>query len=184
MNSKVNLIIPFSGFYETIAGYVIECAIEHEIEINNNIKSLDYKKMQEQYKNQYCDKLESLFKANNCEIDIADAKIVSPNEYNFMNDEIHCNVQFDKLLNVVRYAVKNCWNTVERLAIEYLSSRSGFHSFYDDISDASKWTTRDISKFTVEWKIIIEAVFLHIIGDDINSFELEDYEIEVMELDE
>ena len=119
-------LIPFSGFYGSIHdSYMYDVLEMREAELSD----IDWENVFEEYAKEYVKKL-----AEWMDISLEYEELVSPKEYNFMNDRIFAKISrsdFAKILSAVRGEALN--NKVK----EMFTSRSGFISHYPN--HISEW---------------------------------------------
>ena len=127
----IETTINFGGFYESIhSGNIdsmIECQIEHAD--LKDLDSVDYRKTELSYVNDYCAKFSSyIFNEYKQNIDFKDLKIWSPSEYNFKTDKIDCTVNLNQANKLNQLFLK------DNDFLEYLEARTqsydGYHSYY------------------------------------------------------
>ena len=109
----------FGGFYHSQHSENIDSKIES---YGYDWEEIDYKKTYINYSKAYLNKL-----SNELDINISFISLDSPIEYNFITDNIFCNISnkdFKSLLDT--YDTKELFNYIEQRS----KSRSGFTSFY------------------------------------------------------
>jgi hypothetical protein len=124
-------LIPFSGFYGSIHNSYMDDVLEmREAEVS------DWRNVFEEYAKEYVKKL-----AEWMDVSIEYEELISPKEYNFMNDRIFAEISrsdFAKILCAVRGTTLN--NKVRQM----FTSRSGFISHYPNrISEWGRISTWD-----------------------------------------
>jgi hypothetical protein len=124
-------LIPFSGFYKSIHDSYMDDALEmREAEVS------DWRNVFEEYAKEYVKKL-----AEWMDVSLEYEELISPKEYNFMNDRIFAEISrsdFAKILCAVRGTTLN--NKVRQM----FTSRSGFISHYPNrISELGRISTWD-----------------------------------------
>ena len=124
-------LIPFSGFYKSIHDSYMDDVLEmREAEVS------DWRNVFEEYAKEYVKKL-----AEWIDVSLEYEELISPKEYNFMNDRIFAEISrsdFAKILGAVRGTTLN--NKVRQM----FTSRSGFISHYPNrISDWGRISTWD-----------------------------------------
>jgi hypothetical protein len=132
MESAMKTTVPFQGFYETIHYAHFENLIEDEIEFDT--KELQVKLAKDFAK----------FVANEHNIDLTFVDLYSPSEYNFSSDVITADIP----LQQVKELVKEVGETLNEVARELFTSRSGFISFYspdvEDWGDPDTWDEHQV----------------------------------------
>jgi hypothetical protein len=124
-------LIPFSGFYGSIHNSYMDDVLEmREAEVS------DWRNVFEEYAKEYVKKL-----AEWMDVSLEYEELISPKEYNFMNDRIFAEISrsdFAKILCAVRGTTLN--NKVRQM----FTSRSGFISHYPNrISEWGRISTWD-----------------------------------------
>jgi hypothetical protein len=136
----------FNGFYNTI--FSIDNLISDRIEdinqtrLDNNLTLIDSNKLFElievdnnEYQNdvavECCNVIEHKLKELNLISSIKFNSVISPKEYNYINDRIDCTIELsqDNIINIKKYLELNSTWFSQYLHSEY-SSRNGFMSFY------------------------------------------------------
>jgi hypothetical protein len=122
---KIETVIKFGGFYESIHSYVIDSYIDSLNDSGNypeyHYENIDYKNTKKSYIENYCSEFESyILNEYNIHIDFKNISLNSPEFYNYCNDTIYCDVD--------KKQVKNAE------FLEYLKNNTksydGFTSFY------------------------------------------------------
>jgi hypothetical protein len=147
MPDKIEIVLPFSGFYESLHDALIDDAIDSLFQndrgdTNEGLKyrvhaSCDFRAVWRAYAKEYAEQfahahgLPSLtFKA-----------LESPREYNFTTDRIFCDIS---PVDVARLFAETTTETLTEFARARFTSCSGFVSFYSpDVSDWGDVTTWD-----------------------------------------
>jgi hypothetical protein len=130
---KIETVIKFGGFYESIHSAVIDSRIESYYEKGNypeyHHENIDYKNTNKSYIENYCNELENyILNEYKIHIDFKNISLNSPEFYNYSNDTIFCDVDKKQAKNLIDHFIKNAE------FLEYLKnntkSYSGYISFY------------------------------------------------------
>lgn len=138
-NGKIEIEIPFSGFYNSIHDAVIDNDIESFCDYNKIDHDLiwdceiDWNAIQKEYANDYANAFAHLV---GCEIDFSE--MTSPREYNFSNDRIFGIVDRNDI-DRIRAQVYSHPDWSEYVKNNY-SSYDGFWSNYDSSVNHTDWT--------------------------------------------
>src|SRR5574337_795111 len=144
------IVIPFSGFYESYWSDAIDHEIEQlaewkaedededldEDEIKTILNdSLDHAKARGLVAKAYVEAYENFVnEETGLQIALDYESLSSPREYNFTTDRIFCTISAEDVQALWEYVDKAEFDKVCR---KHLTSRSGFHSFYDP--DYTTW---------------------------------------------
>lgn len=133
----------FDGFYGTEHGFAIDNLVEQELEyrdqeLNEDISDIDfdYPSIRQQYANEYVKRINDALPP---EIDLQLQEIVSPREYNFVNDRLMCTLSEPAIRFLVKAVNRH---TMRRLLIDAFTSYDGFYSFYSN--DIDEWYFDDV----------------------------------------
>jgi hypothetical protein len=130
---KIETVIKFGGFYESIHSAVIDSRIESYYEEGNypeyHHENIDYKNTNKSYIENYCSELENyILNEYEIHIDFKNISLNSPEFYNYSNDTIFCDIDKKQAKNLIDHFIKNSE------FLEYLKnntkSYSGYISFY------------------------------------------------------
>lgn len=134
--------IPFSGFYESLHDRELDTTLERMFEVDgsgNEINQyllnmardcVDWREVHKAYASEYAENFAH-------EFDIPGMTFESlrcPREYNFETDRIYCEVP---PMAIARIFAETRRETLDSVAAEMFTSRSGFSSFYSP--DVSNW---------------------------------------------
>jgi len=153
-------VIPFTGFYETIHNervfdYDYEAELLREYTNNNDFieeflsevhMRADFVKAREAYARDYCKEFQS-----ETGIAIDFESLTSPREYNFATDKIYAHIELSEL--------QRHYNEVDKAKLaqafkERFTSRSGFHSFYDNQPPSKplvEWDHNELETLLLAW---------------------------------
>lgn len=149
-----SIVIPFSGFYESIHDSFIDHAIEQlftdhetgeELEIPESFYQTSYctRATFESYAREYLSAFQHYLK-HELEIDISLTfeSLESPREYNFSTDRIFAKISLDDIQKLM-----DCTNqgTLKQVIDKRHTSRSGFHSFYT--TDLEEWLEKPLEQW-------------------------------------
>lgn len=179
----------FNGFYgnshfdndyelEREIDYIHESRRENvmnELENGSIDLDFDYVKYQKDVAKELCDYIQTEFINNSLNIKIEFERVVSPREYNFVNDTVDCQISCDveKLLEICQENVAKFTKYVS----ENFTSCSGFHSFHSN--DVNDWLDLDYINDNTEYRV---GTLLDFIGREIFDMyepDLSDLNIEV-----
>ena len=132
--NKIETVIEFGGFYESIHSDLIDDKIESYYEDDDNPlyheDNIDYKKTNDSYIEDYCSKFESyILNEYKLNIDFKNISLNSPKFYNFATDTIYCDVDKKQAEKLTNHFDK------DSEFLEYLKDRTtsynGYMSFYE-----------------------------------------------------
>ena len=143
---KVQTFLPvFNGFYNTLFDDILDNAVDNQIEYYNeqNGTDLNYDNFDFDFitlQNEICkdaiskveDKLNEI--GINCSIKYE--TLISPRDYNFINDSINIEINFKKFSQVVEILEQN-YDSFSKYIKDNYTSRDGFISSYSNYS--SDW---------------------------------------------
>lgn len=141
-----NTLIPFSGFYESIHDSEIDRALEQEFSdssgnANDGLVSrafdwVNWRAVHVAYAKAYAEQFSEEFEILGLEFE----SLQSPREYNFTTDRVFVNIPDSE---VIRILAETPRTTLDAVAAEWFTSRSGFSSFYspdvDGWGDLATW---------------------------------------------
>lgn len=167
---KTTIRIPFCGFYESEASYMIDQEIEQSFDYERTGESgipddfydhWDHKPVSEAFAVSYVDCFVNWLK-NDHDIDISLTfkSLYSPRYYNFETDRITCEINQEDVLKL--------WNLVDtkelsQVIIARHSHCSGFVSFYSNEMNANEWSKSIHDWDEVQLETLLIAV-LHTFG--------------------
>ena len=138
-NTKTLVKIPFSGFYNSVHGSIIDSALEYQSKcyadsdkVNNIILNLlninHYDKITEELSKLFVESINELFWYEyDIKLDLEFDSLKSPRFYNYSTDEIYCYIDNDKINELVTL-LDNENDFIEVLKDKY-QSRDGFIVF-------------------------------------------------------
>ena len=143
---KREIVIPFSGFFQSLHDGEIDNAVDHFFQDESGesrpalsarlYDSCDFRAVFNGYAREYAEQFAREFSLPSLEF----CELVSPREYNFTTDRIFCTIGQGDIDRLLSEAQKDL---LAETAAEWFTSRSGFISFYSpDVAewgDASKW---------------------------------------------
>ena len=143
---KVQTFLPvFNGFYNTLFEYLIDNAVNNQIEYYNeqNSTELNYDDFNFDFitlQNEICkdavSKIEEKLNEIGINCKIIYENLISPREYNFSNDSINIEINFKKFSQVIEILEQN-YDSFAQYIKDHYTSCSGFISSYS--SYASDW---------------------------------------------
>lgn len=137
MAQRIEVRVPFQGFYESIHIDAIERAEEvrnEELEESEQeVVSLTNENIRE-YVGHYLTRLSGRLP---CEDDFTDFRVISPREYNFDTDQILATLHANTLRVLLAEAKSLDAEGLRQRVQEELKSRSGFAPFYSN--DLASW---------------------------------------------
>lgn len=180
---KIEIEVPFSGFYESYHDQFIEDAIENafnydydtgeEIELGDKYDKarwdadIDWKTIQEGYSKGFAEEFGQRF-----DLDLEFVDMTSPQFYNFSTDRIFANVPVDQI-NKIRKEVEAHPEYPGYIKERY-TDRDGFWSnFPSDYKDEG-WTREELQP--VQYRTILEFYLSYIeIDEDWEVYLMEDF---------
>ena len=144
MTTKLEINIPFSGFYESIHSHRIDDHIEQDLEYAEEypdevdiedlatFESTDFRKVYFYYARDYVAEL-----ADKTGLDISFEKLDSPKFYNYRTDDIYATITLEDAKKVVDYCVNQSRGLLKETIQKRHSHRSGFISSYSN--DLNEW---------------------------------------------
>lgn len=164
MPDKYQIVIPFTGFYETVHGDAMDDAVDYALDCNEGEKQLEYddlvidmKGFMEEYSKAYLEAV-SEFLSNNCDIDVEFEffELFSPREYNFETDIITAYITEEGLNAILEHTD---WGLMARIVIEAFTPRSGFAPFYT--ADFSQWVLQGVKEWDrVQLGLLLEQFII------------------------
>lgn len=141
-----NTIIPFSGFYDSLHDSETDRALGQCLSDSNGdpydslvsraFDCINWRSAHVAYSEAYAQAFAEEFEIDGLEFE----SLQSPREYNFTTDRIFVNIPDGE---VTRIYAETPRATLDAVAAEWFTSRSGFSSFYspdvDDWGDMAKW---------------------------------------------
>lgn len=130
---KIETVIKFGGFYESIHSHIIDSYIDSLNDSGNypeyHHENIDYKNTNKSYIENYCSEFESyILNEYKINIDFKNISLNSPEFYNYSNDTIFCDVDKKQAKNLIDHFIKNAE------FLEYLKNNTksydGYISFY------------------------------------------------------
>lgn len=184
---KIEIQIPFHGFYESIHSENIDRMIEDGFNYNYDTgdeqevpdavweADVDYDAIHKEYSKEYTEMFGKLFG-----LDLKFKELTSPREYNFSTDKIFASIPKEQLAKL-RAEVEAHPKWAERVK-ERFTSYDGFMSFYSNDSKNEEWT-RDVLD-ECQYEVMLDFWIEHISGEneDWQLYLMDDY-IGSMELD-
>lgn len=184
----VDIRIPFCGFYESEASYMIDQEIEQSFDYEGSGMSdipedfynhWDHKPVSKAFAEEYTPVFQDWFNSE-CSLDIVlnFKELYSPRFYNFETDTITCTITQDDVLKLWRAVDKNVLALVIK---ERFSDRSGFISHYeaDMYEDGSNkdycrtvWTKPVFEWDCIQLETLLIAVMVSNGIQDIDYYEL------------
>ncbi len=139
MSTPKEIVIPFSGFYESLHASAIDNAIEQLFSddsgdantgLSNRLyNQCDFSTVRREYAKDYAKQFATEFELPSLTFKL----LSSPREYNFTTDRIICEVSDD---DIDKMLAKTPAEVFKKHAVKTFTSRDGFHSFYSpDIAD-------------------------------------------------
>lgn len=175
---KVEIEIPFSGFYESIHDDNITRMIENGFNYNHEtgedqevpeavwMADINYGAIHKEYAKEYVEMFGDKF-----ELDLEFIEMTSPREYNFSTDRVFAKIpkeQIDKIRKEVEAHEK--WGEYIK---ERFTSRSGFMSFYSEDSKDEEWTKDVLDE--CQYRVVLEFWLENI------SLETDEWELWLMD---
>lgn len=169
MKTNQLVIIPFSGFYESVHNMHIDDAIESLCydrdtdDVNQELLEsaydlINYHAVYKAYAEEYAQAL-----CDNYSLNLTFESLSSPKEYNFTTDRIYCHISQKEVARLYS-AVINCGQHIlTKVCKDMFTSRDGFTSFYDnDWREYGKVTTWDANQLSA----LLEAYLIMTVDDD------------------
>lgn len=160
---KIEIELPFAGFYESLHDHNLEDAIEQhftydyeldqERELPNEYDEarwnadIDWDKIQKDYAKAYVEAFGEEFG-----LDLEFADMTSPKYYNFSTDRVFANIPIDQL-NKIRKEVEAHPNWAEHIR-EMFTDRDGFWSNFSNDSKDEEWTKEELQP--VQYRVILD----------------------------
>lgn len=182
---KVEIELPFSGFYESIHDDNITRMLESGFNYNHETgedqevpeavweADVDYGAIH----NEYCREFVKMF-GEEFNLDLEFIEMTSPREYNFSTDSIFCKVPKEQI-DKIRKEVEQHEDWAEYIK-ERFTSRSGFWSFYSNDSTNEEWTKDVLDE--CQYRVVLEFWLeknesddweLYLMDDHLSSYELD-----------
>lgn len=152
------IVIPFSGFYESIHDSELDTTLERMFsdretgcDVNAGLQwraydSCDWRAVHEAYAKDYAERFACEFEI----VGMSFESLQSPREYNFTTDRIFCHIT-DDAIRALHARVPR--EDLDRVAREMFTSRDGFASFYspdvDTWGDVCDWDHNQLSALLV-----------------------------------
>lgn len=146
---KIEIELPFAGFYETMHDSEIDRAIEDNF--NYDHETGEEKDLPENFwdvaldvvdfgaiRKEYCERYVDEF-AEEYGLDLKFVEMTSPREYNFSSDRLFVKVDLEQFNTVVRSKVEAHPKWAEKVKEEY-TGRDGFWSFFSNDVKDEEWT--------------------------------------------
>lgn len=155
------IIIPFTGFYESIHSYAIDDEIEMMYSDEETGTVIDEEKcanfphdtqLHIDYAKLYVDEFNGLFK----DPPFAFQELISPSEYNFTTDRIFCTIKPEFIAEMFLQIDKD---TLQSQFEAHFTSCSGFTSFYDPtIPDKNplEWDCNELMALLDAYIVVME----------------------------
>lgn len=128
--NKIEIMIPFAGFYESYPMAAIEDALEYLVDGNDIELDVNYSNVFKEYAKEYTEQVAAYLEIPS----LTFVKLTSPREYNFETDRIEGTISLEDLKKLLATVGED---KVRELAKQRFTSRSGFISFHDPNPD--KW---------------------------------------------
>lgn len=168
---KINVTIPFSGFYESLHDSELDNTLERMFsdEDGNAIEGLvsrafdavQWRAVHIAYAKGYAESFAQEFEIAGLTFE----SLQSPREYNFTTDRIFVNVPADEMARILSVTPRE---TLDSVAAEMFTSRSGFMSHYSP--DVKDWGDSAIWDHN-QWGALIRAYVLHMRdGEEFDSW--------------
>lgn len=167
-DTRVDTLIPFSGFYESIHSWRLDDLLNvgedsdlSSVERDKRIDAMDWKFEMENYAKQYVKQISKMLG-----IELEFIELNSPREYNFTTDRIFAKIKPEdvkKLIAEVDSAI------IEKLVEEKFTSRSGFISHY--ANSYADWDKDNLDHNQIG--TIIEASLIESDGDSWEDWTIE-----------
>lgn len=156
---KIEIELPFEGFYESIHSEKIDDVILQSFEDdegNLNEKAsdaysfcdIDFKEIYKDYCSQYVRAFGKYF-----DLDLKFTDVTSPREYNFYSDSVYSTVplqQIDRIRKIVE-----SYSDYKDIISDRFTSRDGFISHFSNDINNNEWTRKELAP--VQYKIILEV---------------------------
>lgn len=176
-NKDIEILLPFSGFYESIHIMNIELVEDIEMEQDTSFDDLpiDYRQVFLEYARAYTlhfgKALQELTSSDN-EVEFVFKELSSPREYNFHTDTISALISYEDLKQLFRVSDTT---TLKAEVLEQGTNKSGFESYFP--SNLDDW----LQVLIVDWepvqlKVVLDAILTY------NNCPLVDFEESVLEL--
>lgn len=140
--TKHEILLPFTGFYESAHDRQIDHCIEQAFdfegtgcaEIPDEFHSkMEYSDIRLEYSKHYAswlqDKINEYLETENKPLIVTFKELTSPKYYNFSTDRLFAEISSEDILRLYEIADKE---TLEKLVSDRFTSRSGFSSFYQN----------------------------------------------------
>lgn len=164
-NKYLDIRIPFCGFYESEASYIIDEEIERSFDYEGTGVSeipddfWDYwtsgnRKVSKAFCEAYVPMFSEYFEdTTEIKLPLKFVEMTSPKFYNYETDKIYCSIHID---DVIQLRKKVEESSLREVINERHSHRSGFISFYSNCLNEGEW-----SKPVEEWdEIQLETLLL------------------------
>ena len=170
MNTPKEIVIPFSGFYESLHDSAIDNAIGQMFSddrgdtntglANRLYNQCNFSRVRHEYAKDYTKQFATEFELPSLTFKL----LSSPREYNFTTDRIICEVSDD---DIDKMLAKTPAELFKKRAVESFTSRDGFHSFYSP--DMADW------RALAEWDhnqlgCLLEAYVEHTAQTDFDQY--------------
>jgi hypothetical protein len=154
------IIIPFSGFYNSVHSSLLDDAENQIFENRSGVcvsedlqekfyRACDYSYVCKQYAKAY-----ATFFAEKLELPLKFESLESPREYNFTTDRIFCNIED---ATIAKLFDETNTSTLRITAAKNHTSREGFYSFYDpDIDtwgEVQEWDHNELGTLLEAWML-------------------------------
>lgn len=192
MEDKIEIELPFMGFYESIHDEKIDDQILDGVAYHFEetlFQDLDVEKAQaisdamygadidwDELKNEYCEELVNKL-ASELEFDFTFSATTSPRFYNFETDRLFVKIPKEEALKVKK-EVETYDDWAETIHNRF-TSYDGFFSYFSNDATNEEWKKEDLAQ--CQWQVVFEAYFKHN-GIDYNEVET-DCAYEIEELD-
>lgn len=166
--NKIEVEIPFWGFYESIHDNNIDRAIESYYEDDQgnmseenadaiSMADVDWDSIRKEYCKRFVEEL-----ANRSELDFEYSDMTSPKYYNFETDRLFAWLPKEQA-DRVRKEVEAYPEWAETIK-ERFTDRSGFISNYDPDINHEDWTREELDQ--CQWLVILQLYFDHHLDED------------------
>jgi hypothetical protein len=185
---RIEIELPFSGFYETLHDSRINDAIESHYNYNYDtdedreiteaeadaifMAPVDWTAIQNEYCQNWVDAL-----AAEVDLDLKFTEMTSPREYNFATDRVFATIPA-KQADKIRREVEAYPGYSEEIKDRF-TSYDGFSSNYSSDSTSEDWTRKDLDQ--CQWMVILQLWLNHKedwserelwLADDADDFEI------------
>ena len=165
MFKKYEIVVPFSGFYESVHSDYMGVAIEYVLDIEEGCEAItyddlviDYQGFQKEYAEEYVARIVTYLSQDHdisLELDLEFKSISSPKEYNFETDQIIASISEEGIKALLEHID---WRDLEADIQEQLRIRDGFFTLRSN--KLYDWLFRGVGDWDrIELGFLLEQFF-------------------------